>query len=206
VSEREDPAQPLLLASASPRRRELLRRLGWAIELHPVTIDENVLENEEGAAAVLRLAQQKALRALSERPGRVILAADTLVVCQGQVLGKPVDAASAHKMLRTLSGRWHEVITGLALLDARGKLHADLSRTKLRFAKLPEEEILSYLRGTEPYDKAGAYAIQGAAGWFIEEIRGSASNVVGLPYETLRRLIALAGIKGPSLQPRDVEG
>ncbi len=192
------PPQRLILASASPRRRELLEMIGLPFEVRPVNIDEKTLAGESGAQAVLRLARTKAMRASELFPGRVILAADTSVLVDDTILGKPESRQDARRMLEMLSGRWHEVASGLSLIDREGVLSEALSSTKVRFADLSAKEISAYLTSDEPYDKAGAYAIQGAAGWFVEEIRGSVSNVIGLPYEQLRTLCLRAGLPLPS--------
>ena len=195
-------AAPLLLASASPRRRELLRRVGLPFEATSVAIDEAPLRGERGAACALRLARAKAAAAAALRPGRHVLAADTVVVVGRKVLGKPRDAAEARAMIELLADRWHDVVTGVALRAPDGAEWCEAARTRVRFAPVADDEIERYVSGAEPYDKAGGYALHGAAGWFVEEIRGSASNVVGLPLEVVRRLAAAAGLAGPALDGR----
>lgn len=182
----------LVLASGSPRRRQLLAEQGLLFEVRPVDLDETPRPGESGCELVLRLAEQKALAAA--RAGEVVLAADTAVVVDGAVLGKPADDAEATAMLRQLSGRWHEVLTGVAVCDLDRALRLALvETTRVRFATLSEAEIGWYVATGEPADKAGAYAIQGYGAIFIEQIEGSYSNVVGLPLSTTYRLLRQAG-------------
>jgi len=190
----------VVLASASPRRRELLERLGLVLDVAPVDVDESARPGETPDALARRLARAKALAAGARAEGRPVLAADTIVVVDGVVLGKPRDEGDACRMLQSLSGRWHEVLTGVALLLPDGRVLDALARTAVRFAELREEEIRRYAGSREPYDKAGAYALQGIAAWFVEEVRGSVTNVIGLPLEETRRLFAAAGLPLPPLQ------
>ena len=190
----------LLLASASPRRRALLSSLGLSVEILAVNVDEQPLAGEEAAVTALRLARAKALAACGAADGRPVLAADTIVLVDDVLLGKPRDADEARAMLRRLSGRWHEVLTGVALALPDGRVLEALARTAVRFAALDDEEIARYTAGSEPYDKAGAYALQGTAAWFVEEVRGSVTNVVGLPLEEVRRLFRRAGLPAPPLR------
>lgn len=186
------PACRLVLASGSPRRRQLLAEQGLAFEVRPVDLDETPLPGEGGRELVLRLAEQKARAAA--RPGELVLAADTEVVIDGEVLGKPVDDAEAAAMLRRLAGRWHEVLTGVAVCDLERALRlAFVEITRVCFAPLSEEEIGWYVATGEPADKAGAYAIQGYGAIFIEQIEGNYSNVVGLPLAATYRLLRQAG-------------
>lgn len=189
----------LILASASPRRRELLEGVGIGLELAPVDIDESWCEGEDPRDGVRRLAREKVLACQGIHPDRTILGADTIVWRDGRAFGKPSGPDEARQMLENLSGQWHEVITAVALLSPEGALIEDQSTTRVRLARLVDEEITRYLAGKEPWDKAGAYAIQGAAGWFVESIEGSASNVVGLPLETVRRMFQKAGLPLPRL-------
>jgi septum formation protein len=181
----------LILASASPRRRELLARLGLAFEVRPVDADETPRPGEPPEALVLRLALAKARAAA--RAGELALGADTVVAIEHEVLGKPVDAEDARRMLRALSGRPHDVWTGVALVAAgpagasREQVHAE--RTAVTFRRLTEDEIAAYVESREPLDKAGAYAIQGGAAAFVERVDGDYDNVVGLPLAALRRLL-----------------
>ena len=184
-----------VLASGSPRRRELLEGLGVRFAIRSADIDETPRHGEAPDVYVLRLAQEKARAAA--RPGEVVLAADTTVVVEGEILGKPLDDADAERMLRLLSGREHEVLTGVAVLDAteagRGRIAAGLARTAVRMAPLTREEIAWYAATGEPRDKAGAYAIQGLGSLFVEAVSGNYSNVVGLPIPTVYRLFAELG-------------
>ena len=190
----------LLLASASPRRRALLASLGLSVDVLAVNVDERPLPGEEAAVTALRLAHAKALAARGAADGRPVLAADTIVLVDDALLGKPRDADEARAMLRRLSGCWHEVLTGVALALPDGRVLEALARTAVRFAALDEEEIERNTAGSEPYDKAGGYALQGTAAWFVEEVRGSVTNVVGLPLEEVRRLFRKAGLPGPPLR------
>ena len=178
------------MASASPRRRELLTQAGFSFGIHPAHIPEDPLPNEDPIAYVTRLAREKAEVIFSKlnqdsasRPGHdelVVLGADTTVVLDDQILGKPADAADAAGMLRLLSGRSHRVITGVALATTRGtEVAAEV--TGVRFVTLSEQEIDAYVATGEPMDKAGAYAIQGRASRWIPRIEGCYFNVVGLP-------------------------
>ncbi len=181
----------LILASASLRRAELLRAAGIAFEIVPAEIDERPLNGEAPAAYVERLAREKA-RAISSRDSQAeILAADTTVVIDGLILGKPVDDAEAREMLARLSGRTHEVLTGVALIRD-GRMVSAVETTRVRFAPMSDADIDWYIASGEPRGKAGAYAIQGLASRFVDWIEGSYSNVVGLPvalvWKLLRRL------------------
>lgn len=199
------PSERLVLASASPRRSELLRAVGLAFDVAPAGIDERVAEGERAAVAAVRLAEQKARHAAARHPGRPVLGADTVVDAGGELLGKPADADEARAMLRALSGRWHEVVTGIALVVPGAGAATSCAVTRVKFAELSDDEIERYVRGGEPFGKAGAYAIQGAGGWFVEEIRGSASNVIGLPLDRVRLLLRTAGIR-PALSRRPSAG
>jgi septum formation protein len=176
----------IVLASASPRRAELLRGAGIPFEVIVADVDETVYPGEQPEIYALRVAAAKA-QAVSERAdGRPVLAADTVVIVHDQILGKPVDAGDARRMLRLLSGRAHHVLTAVVLDD-----EVTLERTQVQFAALGDDEIDWYVASGEPHDKAGAYAIQGLAARFVTRIDGSYSNVVGLPvsrvYQLLRR-------------------
>jgi septum formation protein len=190
---------PLILASASPRRRELLAGLGIAFTVDPPGMDERPWPGEPPTSYALRNAADKARAVLARRAGdgpARILAADTIVVIGDEILEKPADADHAAAMLRRLSGRWHEVITGLCLLETAGTAwqeRAEAVRTGVRFRDLTDAEIAAYVAGGEPMDKAGAYAIQGGAASFVAEIRGSYTNVVGLPVETVEEWLMVNG-------------
>jgi septum formation protein len=178
-------APMLILASASPRRRELLTQAGFEFQVHPAHIPEDPRPGEEPVAYVTRLAREKAQTAFArlaeESPsGLVVLAADTTVTVDGEILGKPEDAADAARMLRMLSGRSHLVVTGVAVVTAQSTEVAS-EVTAVRFLTLSEAEIEAYVASGEPMDKAGAYGIQGRAARWIPRIEGCYFNVVGLP-------------------------
>lgn len=184
------------LASTSPRRRELLASIGVRCEVLRTGIDEAVLPAEQPAACVGRLALAKAREALSrhrEAGQAPVLGADTVVVVEGEILGKPEDAADARRMLSLLSGRVHEVWTAVAVLSAQGESVA-VSRTEVALRVLSPAEIDAYWASGEPADKAGAYAIQGLGAIFIREIRGSYSGVVGLPLFETAQLLSRHGV------------
>jgi septum formation protein len=178
----------LLLASASPRRADLLKAAGIPFDVLAVHVAESRLGDETPDTHVRRLAEAKAREALLRRPGAVALGADTVVVVEGRILGKPRDAADARSMLRSLSGRAHEVWTGVALLSA-STAAVDVECTRVWFSALTDDDIDWYVGSGEPMDKAGAYAIQGLASRFIERIDGSYANVVGLPVALVYRLL-----------------
>jgi len=185
----------LILASASPRRRELLRQLGYSFRVLASAVDERWRETDASASAhAVRLAREKALAAPA---GGVVLAADTVVHVGGVVLGKPEDRAQALGMLAQLSGREHEVITAVAVRSGEHLLEA-MSRTRVWFRDLSEAERIAYWDSGEPTDKAGAYAIQGRAAAFINQIEGSYSGVVGLPLFETASLLAQAGLIAPN--------
>jgi nucleoside triphosphate pyrophosphatase len=181
----------LVLASSSPRREDLLRALGVPFRSQPVSVDETMRAGESPEAACVRLARTKALGAATPGdPDLLVLGADTLVVLDGSALGKPRSHREAGEMLRRLSGRSHHVLTGLAVHRTRdGSTFTGMERTEVHFGVLSEEVIDILVASGEPLDKAGAYAIQGLAGLFVERIDGDYFNVVGLPLARLRRLM-----------------
>ncbi len=184
---------PLLLASASPRRRELLERVGVPLEVRPADIDEEPRPDEPPAEYVVRIAHEKA-RAVKRRPGQWVLAADTTVTIDGQILAKAATPEEAADMLRALSGRVHQVITAVTLLggDERTVDHDLLVSSDVAVSELSEATIAAYVASGEWRGKAGAYAIQGIAAAFVREVRGSVTNVIGLPLaEVLDALRAL---------------
>ena len=187
------------LASASPRRRELLRNAGFDFEVRPSNIVEEIQRGELPEEFARRAAREKAMQvAASSPPGSFVLGADTVVVIDGETLGKPSGLDDAARMLRLLSGRTHQVHTGICLVRAPGQFEALKHETTfVTFRKLDEEEIRSYVESGEPFGKAGAYAIQGLASKFVTRISGCHFNVVGLPvalvYETLKPLMKAEG-------------
>ena len=181
----------LLLASASPRRREILACLGLEFEARGFDLDETPLPDETAADMVLRLARDKAEAGAPE--AEVVLAADTSVVLDGEIFGKPRDGEDAVAMLGRLSGREHEVLTGVAVAWS-GRIETALSSTRVRFRDIGRDEALQYWQSGEPADKAGAYGIQGLGGVFVSNIEGSYSGVVGLPVFETARLLSRAGI------------
>lgn len=187
---------PLVLASASPRRRQMLASLGLECTLEAPAVDETPLPGEAPADLVTRLALAKAQAVQRGHPDAVVLAADTSVVVDGLILGKPEDTEDAGRMLRALSGREHEVVTGVALASAR-ETHTRVVRTRVRFRVLTDAQIAWYLETREPLDKAGAYGLQGRAGWFVASIDGSYSNVIGLPLAETLELLEQSGVALP---------
>ena len=188
----------IILASASPRRVELLASAGVEFEVHPGDIPEEVLPGETPEDHVVRLAREKALNVAEKTAGRFFIGADTVVVCDGEIMGKPKDSADAERMLRKLSGVPHEVITGFAVYDReRSDAVSAAVTTRVFFKQLRDEEIHAYIATGCPFDKAGAYAIQGGAAHMVQRIDGSYTNVVGLPLceviEALRTVGALGG-------------
>lgn len=182
----------LILASQSPRRRELLSLTGIPFEVDAPEVDETCSLGARNA--VLELSRRKALAAAARHPGKVILASDTLVAVDDVPLGKPADEADAFRMLRSLSGRWHQVYTGVCVISAAGDVYAEVDATDVRFGPMSDEAIRAYIATSEPMDKAGAYALQGIAGLWIEEIRGSHTNVIGLPLTLTRKLLENCGL------------
>ena len=187
---------PILLASASPRRSELLRQIGIAHEVRPVALDESAHAGEAPAAYVLRLAEAKARtlwQQLAEDERRPVLAADTTVALEGEIFGKPADAAESRAMLQRLAGRTHQVHTAVALVHAKGAA-ARVSSSDVSLRDLTAAELDWYWSTGEPGDKAGGYAVQGRAAIFIRHIAGSYSGVMGLPlFETWELLAPVLG-------------
>jgi len=193
----------LVLASASLRRQDLLHSAGISFTVQAADVDETPLPGESSLACALRLAREKALTVWRQRPTDLVLGADTIVVVDNLILGKPSDRDDAARMLRLLSGRSHDVITGVCLVDPRGPTHGTQAHnrhddpaiqttaetTRVTFIDLSEEEIAAYIATKEPMDKAGAYAIQGIASRWIPRIEGDYSNVVGLPVALVYRML-----------------
>jgi len=219
------PKKPeLILASSSPRRQELLREIGIPFQVHAANINEDQLAHEPPIAYALRLAREKAQAVAAQYPQSYVLGADTIVVLNGEVLGKPIDHADAARMLRLLSGRAHEVTTAVSLFPpstiassavppnlivpstfslstvpsstvAQGTLaETRASTTKVYFREITEAEIQQYVAGGEPMDKAGAYAIQGGASRWTDRIEGEFSNVVGLPLSLVTEMLKITGL------------
>ncbi len=194
----------LILASGSPRRAEILGFVGWEFEKHAADIDETELDGEKPAEYVQRLAKEKAERVAVQNEDKLVLGADTIVVIDDKIIGKPVDLDDARKMLKTLSGRWHEVLTGVAIVknskfkiqdskeDKNNRLQSvvDFQTTRVKFSELNDQEIEFLVQKGEPLDKAGAYAVQAQAALFIERIEGDYWNVVGLPINLVYRLVS----------------
>jgi septum formation protein len=194
----------LILASASPRRRELLTQAGYAFEVQPAHVNEDLRPGEEAIAYVVRLAREKALFVLAEMsskgpaaPQVVVLGADTTVTLDGHILAKPEDATDAARMLRMLSGRTHRVITGVAIATAKG-VEVAAEVTGVQFRTLSDEEIATYVASGEPMDKAGAYGIQGLAAKWIPRVEGCYFNVVGLPLALVATMLEEADSSQPS--------
>ncbi len=180
----------LVLASRSPRRAEILKAIGWPFEAVAANIDESRADSEAAVPYVRRLAQTKAEKVAKDLPSRLVLGADTVVVVDDEILGQPSDAEDARRMLKLLSGKWHDVLTAVALLRAGdNRSVVDHEKTRVRFAEMSIAEIDWYVATGEPMDKAGAYAVQGSAALFIEEIEGDYFNIVGLPVRLVYKLV-----------------
>jgi septum formation protein len=196
----------LILASASPRRHELLTQAGLTFTAEAANLNEDLLPNEAAAAYVQRLAEEKAQAVWNAHKASdstedplVVLGADTCVVVEGQILGKPIDSADARRMLELLSGRTHAVLTGIAAITAK-KTVRDLDITHVTFNVITDSEIWQYIASGEPLDKAGAYAIQGYAARWIPRIEGCYFNVVGLPIARTITLLAQAESDTPTVE------
>ena len=194
----------LILASASPRRAELLQQIGLRFSVRPAEIDETPEPDETPEHYVERLAREKALVVAVSFPESPVLGSDTSVVLGGVILGKPADAAEARATLEQLSGATHQVMTAVALA-CDGVCHSRLVVTEVRFRALSADEIEAYVASGEPMDKAGSYGIQGLGGIFVKELRGSYSAVVGLPLQETAALLADAGYPVWRTWPRSLE-
>ena len=192
----------IVLASASPRRQELLRNAGIPFEVQPADVDESPMAGEPAQKCAERLAREKALKVWRNRPQEIVLGADTVVVVDDVILGKPTDVEDAVRMLRLLSGRQHQVITGVCLVRSAGRgtqqdeweaataeIRTAAETTVVTMSAFSEDEIREYVATGEPRDKAGAYAIQGIASRWIPRIEGDYSNVVGLPIALVYRML-----------------
>lgn len=182
---------PIILASGSPRRSEIMNFVGWEFTKDVADVDETEFAGENPADYVQRLAKTKAEKVAAKYENAVILGADTTVVIDNEIIGKPLDLADARRMLRKLSGRRHEVLTGVALVkivEGKSETLVSIQKTSVKFAELSESAITFLVEKGEPLDKAGAYAVQAQAALFIEEINGDYWNVVGLPISLVYRL------------------
>jgi septum formation protein len=182
------PREKLVLASGSPRRAEILERAGWPHEIIVAGIDETFFPNEKATDYVQRLARSKAEAVASRLSAGLVLGADTTVVVANQILGQPADEADARRMLKLLNAKWHEVLTGVALVRVGGETRVAYETTRVRFAEMSDSEIDWYISTGEPFGKAGAYGIQGKASLFIEEIEGDYFNIMGLPIRLVYEL------------------
>ncbi len=189
------PRPPLVLASASPRRRALLEQIGYAPDtVEPAALDEAVLPGERPEAHAARLARAKAEAVAARHPGAYVLGADTVVACGRRILDKAESEESTRRCLSLLSGRRHRVCGGVTVIDPAGRAVSRLVRTAVAFKRLSDEEIAAYLASGEWQGKAGGYAIQGRAAAFVRLVNGSYSNVVGLPLHETYRLLAGLGL------------
>ncbi|MBU2754599.1 septum formation inhibitor Maf [Acidithiobacillus sp. CV18-2] len=191
----------LILASASPRRRELLAQLGYTPELRPTSIDESRRNGEPPAQLVRRLAREKARAAVRSDENALVLGADTLVCLGDRVFGKPADAAEAQQNYALLGGRWHQVLTAVAITDGQ-RVWQTLSRNAVFLRPISPAEAHAYWVSGEPQDKAGGYAIQGLGAVFVRSLRGSYSGVMGLPLAETAALLSQLGLPPPHLQAR----
>lgn len=180
---------PLILASGSPRRAEILNSVGWEFTKDVPDVDESVIDGETPDAYVQRLALEKARAVAARHHGSMILAADTTVVLNGEIIGKPVDLDDARRMISALSGNSHDVLTGVAVVSGSTE-KAGMQRTRVNFSVMNADEIEMLVQKGEPLDKAGAYAVQAQAALFIEGIEGDYWNVVGLPISLVYRLVS----------------
>ncbi len=185
----------ILLASGSPRRRELLKQLAVTFKVAAADIDESIVDGETPKDYVLRLAREKALAGFAQNGGQVpALGSDTIVLLDGQILGKPESRAEAESMLQSLSGQTHQVYSAVALALEADNVLDTLNITAVTFGKMPIQWIKQYCQGDEPMDKAGAYAVQGGTGQYIRRIEGSYSGVMGLPLFETAELLRRAGL------------
>ncbi|MBP7415863.1 MAG: septum formation inhibitor Maf [Pyrinomonadaceae bacterium] len=178
----------LILASGSPRRSEILNSVGWNFTKHVADIDESERDGESPESYVVRLAREKAEAVAVHYTDQTVLGADTTVVIDGHIIGKPADSNDAVRMLTMLAGNWHEVLTGVAVVQ-NGETRSDLQRTRVKFAPMTDQEIAFLAERGDPLDKAGAYAVQAQAALFIEGIEGDYWNVVGLPISLVYQLL-----------------
>jgi len=189
---------PLVLASASPRRKTLLEAAGVSFEIVESGIDEIRRDGESAIDFAMRMAAEKALNVSASRSDALVLAADTIVECAGQILGKPADPAEARAMLQTLSGNTHTVVTAFAIASARKISESHSAISRVTFRRLSSDEIGEYVASGVPLDKAGAYGIQDAGAGFIAHVEGSRDNVMGLPVREVLSALRRHGIATPS--------
>ncbi|MBQ7594982.1 MAG: septum formation inhibitor Maf [Synergistaceae bacterium] len=183
----------IILASGSPRRKFLLSELGLDFEVYKPEVDETRIDGEAPYALCMRLSRLKAQAGAAKFPGKIIIAADTIVVIDGEILGKPINRDDAFKMLMTLQNREHEVLTGLSVCEGE-KLISHVEHTRVKFRPLTGDEIRAYIATGEPDDKAGAYAVQGIGSLLVESLHGDYFNVVGLPVCSLGKILASFGV------------
>jgi septum formation protein len=182
----------LILASGSPRRVEILNSVGWKFKKHSAHIDESLIDGESPEDYVVRLAREKAETVATKFPDSIVLGADTTVVIDDEILGKPVDMDEALRMLRLLSGNWHEVLTGVAVVK-NGTTRSAMQRTRVKFISMTDDEVEFLATKGDPLDKAGAYAVQAQAALFIEKVEGEYWNIVGLPINLVYKLVMQKG-------------
>ena len=185
----------IVLASESPRRVDILRTLGISFSIIPPDIDETKLKDETPQEFVARISYEKANKVGQHFPDKWVIAADTIVVLKGKVLGKPKDERDAFNMLRTLRGKWHKVITGYCVLNLlKNVVYRDIVETKVFLRHMTDDEITRYIKTSEPMGKAGSYAVQGKGGYMVKEIKGSYTNVVGLPICEIAEALLSLGV------------
>lgn len=185
----------IVLASESTRRIDILRTLGISFSIIPPDVDESKRKDETVREYVNRVAHDKASKVGKLFPEKWVIAADTVVVSKGRVLGKPKNERQAVEMLKRLRGRWHKVMTGYCIMNvSRGITYRDVAETKVFIKDLTDEEIRRYIKTSEPFDKAGSYAVQGKGGYMVKEIKGSYANVVGLPICEITEMLLTLGV------------
>jgi len=191
-------SRKLILASGSPRRRQLLSEAGLSFQLAESGVVERRLPDERARGYALRMAQAKALAVARRHNDSIVLGADTVVECLAEILEKPVDAADAYRMLTILAGRGHVVVTAFALAHDSRLIETEAVESRVFFRSLSEAEIREYIAGGEPFDKAGAYGIQGVGGGFISRVEGTRDNVMGLPVQRVLAALERCGIAKPT--------
>ncbi len=182
-----------ILASMSPRRSELLKLLGAEFETFAPEVDEGQFSDLQPEELVLRLSKEKAISVINQGAMLPVVAADTIVALDGKILGKPADESDAFSMLKMLSGKWHQVYTGVTVVK-QDKVKTEVEMTEVKFRELSDKEIAAYIATGEPMDKAGSYGIQGKGALLVEQLRGDYYNVVGLPLVRLLRMMRELGV------------